>query len=484
MEQEQRYPMNVRLIGVMHKETSKLYMTSVLWSDQNEIIIYRNFEDFKKLHKQLQKKFPYNPLRKSERVVPKFKEIQSRNFTVLWSVNRSLVRLRSLEDYCIALLSKPGVAQSAELCAFLRPNSDDLKPETIQNSIVIMPTEDSLGKSPSRASDSGVTQPFVTETYRCIAPYDTKDTKNRPFKVEVNETLDVLIKDKAGWWLVENEAKCLAWFPAPYLERAEMGDEDDEDQTDGESVLYVVARSYKSMNRDELSVEIGSVVEVLQKSDNGWWLVRYNRKTGYVPCMYLQPYINPQVRMLTTQRETRSSSLNLAELQVPSHELSHSQGNLLQIPGHSLHLRDKSKSHSMEVITDNRSSPTRVSPTIQMQPAEDRRARSLSRGSESSESSFSNESSSSGNESLSISSSDIRRSRTPPPIVTDRLSPSSAAKAKLTPSISDPNMFKLPSTPKVPPRPQAQEILKRCTTVTRKNAYKTQQSSQLEVHSR
>lgn len=39
-------------------------------------------------------------------------------------------------------------------------------------------------------------------------------------------------------------------------------------------VLYVAARSYKSTNRDELSVEIGSVVEVLQRSDNGWWLVR------------------------------------------------------------------------------------------------------------------------------------------------------------------------------------------------------------------
>lgn len=43
-----------------------------------------------------------------------------------------------------------------------------------------------------------VTQPFVTETYRCVAPYETKDTKNRPFKVDVDELVDVLIKDKAG----------------------------------------------------------------------------------------------------------------------------------------------------------------------------------------------------------------------------------------------------------------------------------------------
>lgn len=43
-----------------------------------------------------------------------------------------------------------------------------------------------------------MTQPFVTETYRCLAPYETKDTKNKPFRVALNETVDVLIKDEAG----------------------------------------------------------------------------------------------------------------------------------------------------------------------------------------------------------------------------------------------------------------------------------------------
>ncbi|XP_072550030.1 NADPH oxidase organizer 1a [Salminus brasiliensis] len=496
MAEEKRYPFNVRLIGVMHKETGKLYMTSVLWSDQNEIIIYRKLEDFKTLHKQLQKKYPSSPLKKSERIVPKFKAEKVKKRAQKKSVDRSVLRLRSLEEYCSALLSEPRIAHSSELNTFLLPRPDDLKPEFAQNSIVIMPSEDSLGRRGGRASDAGVTQPFVTEAYRCIASYETKDTKNRPFKVGVDETLDVLIKDKAGWWLVENEVKCLAWFPAPYLEKADMDDVDSDDLADGESVLYVAARSYKSMNRDELSVEIGSVVEVLQRSDNGWWLVRYNRKTGYVPTMYLQPYINPQVRMITAQKENRGSSLNLAELrsqtspslQVPAHDLSRSQSNLLQLPGNGLRL-DKTRSRSMDAIPNARASPMaqQVPPTIQVQPDEDGRARSLSRDSENSEMSFSDDGSSSGSESLSASTTDIRRSRTPPPIVTDRLSPTSATEGKLTPSTSDPNMFKLPSSPKVPPRPQAQEILKRCTTVTRKNVSKNLQSPQLElssVHSR
>lgn len=49
-----------------------------------------------------------------------------------------------------------------------------------------------------RPSNGNVTQPFVSKTYRCVAPYETKDTKNKPFKVAVDERLDVLIKDKAG----------------------------------------------------------------------------------------------------------------------------------------------------------------------------------------------------------------------------------------------------------------------------------------------
>lgn len=62
---------------------------------------------------------------------------------------------------------------------------------------MVMPSEETQ-QSAKPKSDAGVTQPFVTQMYRCIAHYETKDTKNRPFKVEVGEAVDVLIKDKAG----------------------------------------------------------------------------------------------------------------------------------------------------------------------------------------------------------------------------------------------------------------------------------------------
>ncbi|KAF4092828.1 hypothetical protein AMELA_G00024930 [Ameiurus melas] len=473
--EERRSPINVRLLGVMHKEKSKLYMASVLWSDQSEIIVYRTLEEFRTLHIQLKKKCAASnlgPFKRSIRIVPKFKAEKVKR-GVQKNYSKSLLRLKPLEEYCTALLSAhPSVSQSSELIQFLLPRPEDLTPEFSQNSIMVMPSEESLGRSFTPKSDAGVTQPFVTQVYRCIAAYETKDTKNRPFKVEMGEAVDVLIKDKAGWWLVENEAKCLAWFPAPYLENAEADDEAANEEV-GESALFVATKCYKSTKIDELSVEIGSVVEVLRKSNDGWWLARYNCRTGYIPAMYLQPYINPQVKIISTQRGLQSSYLNLAQVQVPAncsmmipgHELSRSQCNLLQLPGDNLSVNEKAKSHSLNALTDVHHVP----PTIRVDPMEDNRDRSLSG---SSEESFSDSSRSSSSGSVHVDSPEnIRQCITPQP---DHPNPTNG---KLLPSTSEPNIFKLPRTPKIPPRPQAQEILKRCTTVTRKNISRSQMLS-------
>ncbi|KAL1277652.1 hypothetical protein QQF64_024325 [Cirrhinus molitorella] len=471
--EEQRYPVSIHLVGVMQKEVAKLYMTTVLWSDQNEITVYRSLEDFKTLHRQLKKKFPSsNPIKRSGRIVPKFKAARVQKNMQKWSPSKSVLRLKALEEYCSELLkSDPRICHSSALLQFLLPKPQDLDSDFAKNSIVIMPSETSMGSS--NVGMNNVTQPFVTESYRCIATYETKDTKNQAFKVEVDEIVDVLIKDQKGWWLVENEAKRLAWFPAPYLQRAEM-DDDGPDVMDTESVFYVAAKSYTAMNSDELSVEIGSVVEVLQKSDNGWWIVRYNRKAGFVPSMYLQPYNNPRIHLMPAKREITSSTLDLAQLQRPgekflqvsSRELSRSQGNLGLLES----TLDKQMSRSMSRLPDARTT-RQTPPSVRVEFVENGQQSSLSDDSEE----FSDDSSFSGSDSLNRSDTEekIRRSRTPTPISSGSLSPESAGEGKMIGSRSDPSLNKMPSTPKIPPRPHAQEILKRCTTVTRKNLQRT-----------
>ena len=39
--------------------------------------------------------------------------------------------------------------------------------------------------------------------------------------------------------------------------------------------LFCAVRTYSTKQHDEISVPIGSVVEVLRQSDDGWWLSRY-----------------------------------------------------------------------------------------------------------------------------------------------------------------------------------------------------------------
>lgn len=65
-------------------------------------------------------------------------------------------------------------------------------------SIIIMPPEDELRNGGLHANTGEVTQPFVTEAYTCVAPYETKDSKNKPLKVAKGDKLDVVIKDKGG----------------------------------------------------------------------------------------------------------------------------------------------------------------------------------------------------------------------------------------------------------------------------------------------
>lgn len=184
------------------------------------------------------------------------------------------------------------------------------------------------------------------------------------------------------------------------------------------------------------------------------------------------------MHLMPAKREITSSTLDLAQLQHPGEnflqvsgrELSRSQGNL-RPPGSTLDPKDKQMSRSLSRLPDAHT--TRLTPpSVRVEFVENGPQSSLSDDSEE----FSdNDSSFSGSDSLNRLDTEeqLRRSRTPTPDSSGSLSPKSAEGGKMISSRSDPSLNKMPSTPKIPPRPQAQEILKRCTTVTRKNLQRT-----------
>ncbi|KAK7122818.1 hypothetical protein R3I94_019809 [Phoxinus phoxinus] len=457
-----RFPVDVRLIGVLKKDKDKKYITSVLWSDQSELIVYRSLRDFRTLHRQLKNRFHVeNQFRKEDRVLPRFGALCIMPSFQLKALAKSLSRLRNLESYCSSLLQcDTAVSHSTEVIQFFLPNEKELLPEYTQNSVMILQSNSipTVNGGPDlankRLSNGNVTQPFVSKTYRCVALYETKDTKNKPFKVAVDERLDVLIKDKAGWWLVENEDKRLAWFPAPYLELCDE-EEEDEDEFDSptfEMSLYCATRSYTSKKEDELSLSIGSVVEVLQKSDNGWWLVRYNRKAGYVPSMYLKLYSSPSFGLQTLQRKLHSSAINL------------SANNSLK-PEPQVHSRNRMNSFlsssSLEMLSEPQSQNS--------DPGQLEESGSFS--DDGTDFSFSSSDTTSMSPSMSSSEGEegLRKQDKEPDSIDSGMS-----SGQSSPISSDTgHAMKGVVAPRIPPRPQTQEILRRCTTYTRKVALAT-----------
>ncbi|XP_053551008.1 NADPH oxidase organizer 1-like [Bombina bombina] len=295
MSEQSRHPLEAKAVGVMQYGRNKINMFSVLWTDQNEILIYRTFDDFKKLHRQLRKKYPLEAglFKKSDSIIPKLRDVPL--FRKNRFLNRFIERLLLLQKYSQDLLKTDGrISQSELVVKFFMPTNKDMNPSFPDNCLVIVPS-DSKEKSEHQKQlpKPPTTHPIVSEQYVCIEDYETIDTKNRPFKVKRNETVGVLIKENTGWWLVENEDKCLAWFPAPYLKDLTSKEDSDSGlESDDDAIHYYAYKAYQAGSSDELSISIGVLVQVIEKSKNGWWLVRYNNKVGYVPSMFLKPYCN------------------------------------------------------------------------------------------------------------------------------------------------------------------------------------------------
>lgn len=172
---------------------------------------------------------------------------------------------------------------------------------------------------------------------------------------------------------------------------------------------------------------------------------RYNGKTGYVPSIYLQPYFNP---MFSMQKKLHSSIINLATL-----------STALSNTTHKNHLH---KSDSVELFSE----PSGHSASLQHNEFISRK------------SSFSDYtdvcSSSSGSLGLSLSGSEGDENPRQSGKDAEPVSPDSALSMELQSPTDSETSSTSKLYPQVPPRPQTQEILTRCTTYTRKAALKTQ----------
>ncbi|KAB0401481.1 hypothetical protein E2I00_009266, partial [Balaenoptera physalus] len=305
----------------------------------------RSWEEFRRLHKTLKETFPVEAglLRRSDRILPKLPDA---SLLVHWRrTGRGLARLQLLETYSRALLAAgERVAHSPVLTGFFAPQPMDLEPALPAGRCLTHPQlcqqkhlEDGGGgveEGPMRTggSEAGWTcggcqavptlpiHPPLTctltslvilpapqeplpgptgspairsleaQSLRCLQPFSTQDTWGQPFHARPQEALDVLLRHPSGWWLVVNEDQQTAWFPAPYLEEVALGQGRDGERSLGSSgSQFCASHAYESSQADELSVPAGARVHVLETSDRGWWLCRFQGRTGLLPAAMLQP---------------------------------------------------------------------------------------------------------------------------------------------------------------------------------------------------
>ncbi|XP_057606160.1 NADPH oxidase organizer 1 [Hippopotamus amphibius kiboko] len=283
-----RHLVSVNGAALVQTERFQMFAFSVCWSDDSDTFARRSWEEFRRLHKTLKETFPVEAglLRRSDRILPKLPDASL--LVHRGRTGRGLARLQLLETYTRALLAAgERVAHSPVLTGFFAPQPMDLEPALPAGSLVILPAWQEPLPGPT---GSPAIRSLEAQSLRCLQPFSTQDTWGQPFHAQAQEALDVLLRHPSGWWLVVNKDQQTAWFPAPYLEEVAMGQGRDAGQRlESNGSQFYASRAYESSQADELSVPAGARVCVLETSDRGWWLCRFQGHTGLLPAAMLQP---------------------------------------------------------------------------------------------------------------------------------------------------------------------------------------------------
>uniref|UniRef100_A0A8B9RVS8 SH3 and PX domain-containing protein 2B n=1 Tax=Accipiter nisus TaxID=211598 RepID=A0A8B9RVS8_9AVES len=133
-------------------------------------------------------------------------------------------------------------------------------------------------------SDSASVDPLVLEQYVVVADYQKQESSE--ISLCVGQLVDIIEKNESGWWFVSTSEE-QGWVPATCLE-AQDGVQDEFSMQPDEEEKYTVIYPYTARDQDEMNLDKGAVVEVIQKNLEGWWKIRYQGQEGWAPASYLK----------------------------------------------------------------------------------------------------------------------------------------------------------------------------------------------------
>ncbi|CAI5643025.1 unnamed protein product [Oreochromis niloticus] len=261
-----------------------VYIIKVSWSDGSTETIYRRYSKFFDLQMELLDKFPVEGGQKD----PKRRIIPFLPGKILFRRSHirdvAMKRLRPINEYCRALIQLPVyISQCEEVRVFFETRPEDLNP----------PKEEPIGKKKSgfverattflKRGDSSSADPLVLDQYVAVTDYEKQESSE--ISLHVGQVVEVIEKNESGWWFVSSE-DAQGWVPATCLEAQD--DPDDFSLPGEEEEKYSVIYPYSARDQDEIDLEKGMIVEVIQKNLEGWWKIRYQGREGWAPASYLK----------------------------------------------------------------------------------------------------------------------------------------------------------------------------------------------------
>ncbi|XP_044078426.1 SH3 and PX domain-containing protein 2B isoform X4 [Siniperca chuatsi] len=261
-----------------------VYIIKVSWSDGSTEIIYRRYSKFFDLQMELLDKFPVEGGQKD----PKRRIIPFLPGKILFRRSHirdvAMKRLRPINEYCRALIQLPVyISQCEEVRVFFETRPEDLNP----------PKEEPIGKKKSgiverattflKRGDSTSADPLLLDQYVAVTDYEKQESSE--ISLHVGQVVEVIEKNESGWWFVSSD-DAQGWVPATCLEAQD--DPDDFSLPGEEEEKYSVIYPYSARDEDEMDLERGMIVEVIQRNLEGWWKIRYQGREGWAPASYLK----------------------------------------------------------------------------------------------------------------------------------------------------------------------------------------------------
>ncbi|XP_061607359.1 SH3 and PX domain-containing protein 2B isoform X2 [Phyllopteryx taeniolatus] len=277
-----------------------VYIIKVSWTDDSTELIYRRYSKFFDLQMELLDKFPVEGGQKD----PKRRIIPFLPGKILFRRSHirdvAMKRLRPINEYCRALIQLPVyISQCEEVRLFFETRPEDLNP----------PKEEPAGKK--KSGDGTSADPLLLDQYVAVTDYEKQESSE--ISLHVGQVVEVIEKNESGWWFVSSE-DAQGWVPATCLEAQDDPDDftlpgeeapqrfwslprhvgrrrtlgDLFSTGFGQEEKYSVVYPYSARDQDEIDLERGMIVEVIQKNLEGWWKIRYQGCEGWAPASYLK----------------------------------------------------------------------------------------------------------------------------------------------------------------------------------------------------